>query len=92
MDLYSIDVSSNGDTVWVTGDDGSCIGRFSKRAGIDVHRTVTEQMAGAPQCLHCTHEAADETVWKLFRDLISRHFGIDVPADTIVFNRREGAL
>ncbi len=47
MDLYSIDVSALGDTVWVTGDDGSCVGRFSMRFGIDVHRTVTEQMAGA---------------------------------------------
>ena len=33
MDLYSIDVSALGDTVWVTGDDGSCVGRFSKRFG-----------------------------------------------------------
>lgn len=86
MDLYCIDVSSNGDTVWVTGDDGSCIGRFSKRFGIDVHRTVTDQMAGADQCLHCTHEPAGEGAWKLFRQLVRQHFGIDVPMETIVFH------
>jgi hypothetical protein len=38
MDLYSIDVSPLGDTIWVTGDDGSCVGRFSKRFGIDVRK------------------------------------------------------
>ncbi|HDR9473291.1 hypothetical protein [Burkholderia multivorans] len=85
MDLYSIDVSALGDTVWVTGDDGSCVGRFSKRFGIDVHRTVTEQMAGADQCLHCTHEAAGVVEWQEFRKAIRRHYGIEVPADAIRF-------
>lgn len=85
MDRYSIDVSALGDTVWVTGDDGSCVGRFTKRFGIDVHRTVTEQMAGADQCLHCTHEAAAATEWQEFRVAIRRHYGIEVPADVIGF-------
>jgi len=85
MDLYSIDVSPLGDTVWVTGDDGSCVGRFSKRFGIDVHRTVTDQMAGAEQCLHCTHEAAGAVEWQGFREAIRQHYGIDVPADAIRF-------
>lgn len=53
---YCIDVSSEGSTVWINSADGSCIGRFSKRFGLDVHRTLTEQMAGGSQCLHCTHE------------------------------------
>ncbi|WP_158361681.1 hypothetical protein [Burkholderia pyrrocinia] len=42
--LYSIDVSAGGDTVWVTGHEGSGVGRFGKRFGIDVHQTVTEQL------------------------------------------------
>lgn len=84
-ELYSIDVSRAGDTVWVTGHDGSCVGRFSKRFGIDVHRTVTDQMAGADQCLHCTHEAAGESEWHVFREAVLRHHGIDVPVDTIRF-------
>lgn len=83
--LYSIDVSARGDTVWVTGHDGSCVGRFSKRFGIDVHRTVTEQMAGAAQCLHCTHEAAGATDWDVFREAVLLHHGIEVPMDTIRF-------
>ncbi|QBR04355.1 hypothetical protein [Paraburkholderia pallida] len=83
MDLDSIDVSALGDAVWVTGDDGSCVGRFSKRFGIDVHRTVTEQMAGADQRLHCTHEAAGAVEWQEFREAIRRHQGIEVPANVI---------
>lgn len=84
-ELYCIDVSVAGDTVWVTGHDGSCVGRFSKRFGIDVHRTVTEQLAGAGQCLHCTHEAAGVDEWRVFREAIRMHHGIEVPDDTIRF-------
>lgn len=82
---HSIDVSSRGDTVWVTAHDGSCVGRFSKRFGIDVHRTVTEQLEGADQCLHCTHEPSGEAEWKAFREAVLQHHGIDVPVDVIDF-------
>lgn len=29
-ELYSIDVSAAGDTVWMTGHDGSCVGGAAK--------------------------------------------------------------
>lgn len=80
-----IQVSALGDTVWITSDDGSCVGRFSKRFGIDVHRTVTEQLAGADQCLHCTHEAAGPAEWQVFCEAIKKHHGIEVPVNTIRF-------
>jgi hypothetical protein len=85
MQLHSIDVSSTGDTVWVTSADGSCVGRFSKWFGIDVHRTVTDQLAGANQCLHCAHAPAGEVEWQVFREAVFRHHGINVPVDTITF-------
>ncbi|RQQ88740.1 hypothetical protein DF134_19415 [Burkholderia stagnalis] len=85
MNTYSIDVSSLGDTVWVTAHDGSCVGRFSKRFGIDVHRTVTEQLAGADQCLRCTHTPAGAIEWSVFREEIAKHYGIEVPVDAISF-------
>jgi hypothetical protein len=85
MEPFSIDASSLGDTVWVTAHDGSCVGRFSKRFGIDIHRTVTEQMQGAGQCLHCTHEPAGAAEWRVFRDEIKAHYGIVVPEDAIEF-------
>lgn len=80
---FDIEVSANGSTVWVTGSDGSCIGRFSKSFGIDCHTTVTEQLAGAGQCLHCTHEPAGPKDWQLFRDLMRIHYGIPVPEDLV---------
>ncbi len=82
---YALDVSLSGDTVWVTAHDGSCVGRFSKRFGIDVHRTVTEQLDGAQQCLFCTHGLAGENEWQAFRDAMYRHYSIDVPPETIRF-------
>lgn len=85
MNPYSIGVSSLGDTVWVTAHDGSCVGRFSKRFGIDVHRTVTEQLAGADQCLQCTHEPAGVIEWSVFREVIMKHYEIEVPVDAISF-------
>lgn len=83
--LFDIDVSERGDTVWVTGADGSCIGRFSKKFGIDCHTKVTEQLAGAGQCLHCTHEPAGPADWQLFRDLMQIHYGIPVPAELVSY-------
>lgn len=85
--MHSIEVSALGDTVWVTGPDGSCVGRFSKRFGIDVHRTVTEQLAGADQCLYCTHVRAGAVEWESFRRAMMMHHGIEVPSDAISFSR-----
>jgi hypothetical protein len=76
-----VQVSADRVTVWVHADDGSTVGRFSKRFGMDVHRTVTEQLAGAGQCLHCTHKPATEKDWRLFVALMHEHYGIDVAVD-----------
>ncbi|MEX3555094.1 MAG: hypothetical protein VB131_00160 [Burkholderia gladioli] len=83
---HEIDVSAAGDTVWVTGNDGSCVGRFSKRFGIDVHRTVADMRAGADQCLYCTHEPAGMEAWDAFWAAIAKHHGIVVPEDLISFS------
>ncbi len=83
--LYSIEVSDVGDTAWLTGHDGSCVGRFRKRFGIDVHRTVTERIARAGQCLYCTHEAVGEGDWHDFRAAVVKHHAIGVPFYTIQF-------
>ncbi|MCA8050734.1 hypothetical protein [Burkholderia arboris] len=82
---HEIEVSAAGDTVWVTGNDGSCVGRFSKRFGIDVHRTVSEMLAGAEQCLYCTHEPGGQDAWNAFRAAIAQHHGIVVPGHLISF-------
>ncbi len=80
-----VHVSTDGSTVWVHALDGSTVGRFSKRFGLDVHTTATQQMAGAAQCLHCTHEPAMHADWLNFCALMSEHHGIAVEADLIHF-------
>ena len=73
-----VQVSADGGTVWVHGEDGSTVGRFAKRFGMDVHTTVTEQLGGASQCLHCTHEKPNHSDWVTFCKLMQEHYGIAV--------------
>jgi hypothetical protein len=85
--LFDIDTDHEGRRVWVTGSDGSNIGRFDKRSGIDIHRTVSEQMSEEAQspCLYCTHGPATEQDWETFRSKIKEFYKIDIPKDTIKF-------
>lgn len=83
--LHEIIVSGLGDTVWVNGSDGSCIARFSKRFGIDVHTTGTAQMGGEKECLFCTHSPAGKAEWEQFLAAVKLHHGIDVPPQSITF-------
>jgi 2-hydroxy-3-keto-5-methylthiopentenyl-1-phosphate phosphatase len=84
LPLVSIDVSYDGTTVWVNDVHG-CIGRFSKKFGLDVHRTVQEQADGAPQCLYCTHEAGNEVDWNIFVDKMLLFHNVVVPPNLISF-------
>lgn len=85
LDAFDIDVSQDGNTVWVTAADGSCVGRFSRCFGMDVHRTVSEQLAGGKQCLHCTHAPAGEAEWREFCDLMLQHHNIPVQYGLLVW-------
>lgn len=81
-----IQVSDDGGTVWVHScTDGSTVGRFSKRFGIDVHRTMTDQMAGGEQCLSCSHEPAGPEDWRRFVELMMVHHGVVIPFELIRF-------
>ncbi len=84
--VHEVDVSSDGTTVWVNAADGSCIGRFSKRFGMDVHRTATEMMKGLPECLACSHGGPiGPAQWQQFRDAMSKHYGIEIAQDLVRF-------
>lgn len=76
-------VSADRSTIWIHAPDGSTVGRFSLRFGMDVHTTFTQQLQGASQCLHCTHSAPAHADWLLFCDLMFRHFGIAVPPEIL---------
>lgn len=78
-----VQVSEDGSTVWVHALDGSTVGRFSKRFGLDVHTTVTQQMEGAAQCLHCTHTPPAPEDWQKFCELMQQHYGIAVNPNSI---------
>lgn len=72
--------------MWVHASDGSTVGRFSKKFGMDVHKSISEQQLGASQCLHCTHAAAGPKEWMTFIDLMQKHYGSDVPYSLIHFD------
>ncbi|WP_371438319.1 hypothetical protein [Polaromonas sp.] len=73
-----IQISSCGRTLWVHGTDGSTVGRFSTIFGMDVHTTFQQQMDGANQCLHCTHQQPTRADWIEFCRLMSVHHQISV--------------
>lgn len=82
---HQVQVSEDGRTVWVHAEDGSTVGRFDKRFGMDVHRTVTQQLAGEGQCLRCTHQAPGPEEWQQFCDLMLQHYGITVDRSVVQF-------
>ncbi len=76
-----VQVSEDRQTVWVHASDGSTVGRYSSRFGMDVHTTAAEQLAGKPQCLNCTHVPPKEADWDEFCRLIRTHHGITIPPE-----------
>jgi len=80
-----VQVSADRRTVWVHADDGSTVGRFSKVFGMDVHTTVTEQLAGAGQCLRCTHKPPVQADWEEFCDLMQSRYGVTVDRAAVSF-------
>lgn len=78
---YELQLSATRTAIWVhSTTDGSTVGRFG-RMGIDLHNTVTEQMAGLPECRLCTHGKPSVADWNMFRSRVLEWFGLDVPAD-----------
>ncbi|PLZ01756.1 hypothetical protein CY652_13825 [Burkholderia sp. WAC0059] len=82
---YEIVVSTTGDTVWVNGDDGLCWARFSKRWGIDVHRSEAMPPADS-ECLYCTHSKAGVEEWAVFRAEVLRHHRVVINTDALTFD------
>ncbi len=80
MTTYEIQLSEARNAVWIHASDGSTVGRFG-RMGIDLHTTVTEQMAGMPQCRLCTHGQPKAADWALFRERALEWWGVEVPDD-----------
>lgn len=83
---FEVVTSANRETVWVNASDGSCIGRFSRRFGIDVHNTAEAQIHdGTPQCLYCTHRPGTPDDWQRFIQKMREHHQIDLDESLISF-------
>lgn len=81
---HEVIISKRTRKVWVNSDvDGSSIGRFCARTGMDVHRTGTEQMAGLGECLHCTHGPATRDDWLTFIAKMHEHYGVVIKHDAL---------
>lgn len=73
------EVMGDGNTVWVNGHGGACLGRFG-RGGIDIHNEL-RHMAAKGQCLDCTHGRPTLDEWKRFVEGMKKHHDVDVSED-----------
>lgn len=64
-------------TVWVNGPQGECLARFGAM-GVDVHRSMQDQLEDKSECLCCTHAPTDLNDWRLFQRETLRHHAIVV--------------
>jgi hypothetical protein len=81
--LFEICTDELGHRVWINSEDGSSVARFNTSTGVDVHNTVTDQLAGASECLWCTHGKPDHKIWCEFILAVKEHFGIVLSIDHI---------
>ena len=82
---FDVQVSECNRTVWVNASDGSCVGRFSKTFGIDVHRSGSDMTDGAGECLFCTHEKSGQEAWDRFRAEMLLHHGVALEKDLLAW-------
>lgn len=78
--FYQVEWSHLRDAVWIHCSDGSTVGRFGKM-GVDLHNSVSEQMAGQPECRLCTHQRPTAADWALFREKAKEWWEVDVPVE-----------
>jgi len=81
--LYEICTDELGRRLWINSEDGSAVARFNTQTGVDVHNTVTDQLAGEPECLWCTHGKPDHKTWQKFIQKVKELFGLTLPSDAI---------
>ena len=70
-----VQVLSDGQTCWVNGPDGACLGRFVQRrfmAHMDVHKDFEAQILTGEVCLDCR---VDPT-WTEFKVSMLLHHGV----------------
>jgi hypothetical protein len=81
--LFEICFDEFGKRLWINADDGSAVARFNTTSGVDVHNTATDQIAGAPECLWCTHGKPDYKTWLEFIRVVKEMFGLTISVNSI---------
>lgn len=74
--IGEVEILHDGRTVWVNDAEGN-IGRFGP-FGIDVHQTISEQIATGSECLACTVGPTSLKDWRQFQALMQHHYGVTV--------------
>ena len=74
--IPTVDITTDGTSVWVNDSTGHCLGRFSPR-GVDVHTDAKKQLAGEGECLYCTHPPTPPD-WTAFVEAMRRHHRIEI--------------
>lgn len=77
--IGEVQILYDGRRVWVNDPEGN-IGRFGP-FGVDVHRTISEQMATGKECLACTHGPTHLEDWRNFQALMREHYGVTISDD-----------
>jgi len=73
---YSI--RSNNEKLWVHCSSGETVGRFDVRFGMDIHRSVQDQLNGKPTCLFCTHKRPTQAEFDFFVKKAFELWGVSI--------------
>jgi hypothetical protein len=80
--LYELILDDSRKRLWLNASDGSAVARFNV-TGVDIHNTVTDQLAGSSECLWCTHGKPNLNTWLSFIKAVKQHFGITILVNSI---------
>jgi hypothetical protein len=75
--IGSVEIMSDGATVWVNGSDGGNVGRFS-RSRLDIHHAVEVQVETGATCLNCRPGPTDVAAWRRFCADMRALFGVSI--------------
>ncbi len=78
--MSATEILSDGRTVWVNGQDGCCLARFSYM-GIDIHKDARGQMEEDKQCLDCKHGPTTLEDWECFKKALWQYYQVRVCDD-----------
>lgn len=92
MPEYQIQYSDCKQKLWVHKNTGETVARFDVRFGMDIHNSIELQEKGAPQCLHCTHQAASADDFNVFCEKVYQIFRVKIDKSLIALSNAKASL